>query len=83
MRWEGPDIRNRIGIAKGLFLVPDDFDEDNPLIRDRHVLALESLPHLHSDPFYRVLIAQARAESLLLLTRDSVLAEYGENTLLI
>lgn len=52
-------------------------------LRDRHVLALESLPHLHSDPFDRILVAQARAEALLLLTRDSVLAEYGENILLI
>ncbi|NLJ47187.1 MAG: type II toxin-antitoxin system Phd/YefM family antitoxin [Treponema sp.] len=34
VRWEGPDIRNRIGIAKGLFRVPEDFDEDNSLIRE-------------------------------------------------
>lgn len=28
-----PDVSKRIGIAKGLFTVPDDFDADNELIR--------------------------------------------------
>lgn len=52
-------------------------------IRDRHVLALESLPNLHSDPFDRILVAQARAESLLFLTRDAVLAGYGDPVLIV
>lgn len=32
VRWDGPDSRQRIGIAKGLFRVPDDFDQDDRLI---------------------------------------------------
>jgi PIN domain nuclease of toxin-antitoxin system len=46
-------------------------------IRETHVLALEDLPPLHSDPFDRLLVAQASAESLILLTHDSVIAKYG------
>jgi PIN domain nuclease of toxin-antitoxin system len=46
-------------------------------IRETHVLSLENLPAIHSDPFDRILVSQASAESLLLLTHDSVLAKYG------
>jgi PIN domain nuclease of toxin-antitoxin system len=46
-------------------------------IRERHVIALESLPPIHADPFDRILVAQARAEAMVLLTHDSALAEYG------
>lgn len=33
---------------------------------------------LHKDPFDRILICQAKAESMLLLTHDSLLADYNE-----
>jgi PIN domain nuclease of toxin-antitoxin system len=46
-------------------------------IRETHMLSLENLPALHSDPFDRILVAQASAESLILLTHDSVIAKYG------
>ena len=46
-------------------------------IRERHVVALESLPPVHNDPFDRVLVAQASAEAMLFLTHDAVLAAYG------
>ncbi len=39
-------------------------------IRYEHILALEILPAHHSDPFDRLLIAQALAESLPILTND-------------
>ena len=39
-------------------------------IRYDHILALESLPHHHGDPFDRLLIAQAITESLPILTHD-------------
>ena len=42
-----------------------------------HVLALDRLPLLHKDPFDRVLIAQALAEGIELLSADSTLARYG------
>ncbi len=42
-----------------------------------HVLELERLPRLHADPFDRMLVAQARAEPLRLITADAQLAAYG------
>jgi PIN domain nuclease of toxin-antitoxin system len=42
-----------------------------------HVLALESLPRHHDDPFDRLLIATAYAEPYRLLTSDARLAPYG------
>jgi PIN domain nuclease of toxin-antitoxin system len=46
-------------------------------IRYEHILQLESLPHHHSDPFDRLLIAQALTESLPILTGDRAFAGYG------
>jgi PIN domain nuclease of toxin-antitoxin system len=42
-----------------------------------HAVAAGGLPRHHSDPFDRMLVAQARIESLSLVTRDARLAEYG------
>lgn len=47
-------------------------------VTGEHVLALEQLPPLHSDPFDRVLVAQARSEGIQLLTHDAAVAAYGE-----
>lgn len=41
-----------------------------------HVLALETLPMHHKDPFDRLLIAQAQAENLPLLSADAVFEQY-------
>ena len=41
-----------------------------------HVVAIESLPPIHKDPFDRVLVAQATVEGITLLTMDSVVAQY-------
>jgi PIN domain nuclease of toxin-antitoxin system len=41
-----------------------------------HVLALQTLPPLHKDPFDRMLIAQSTVEDLALLTADSTLSAY-------
>lgn len=42
-----------------------------------HVLAVGGLAPRHGDPFDRLLIAQAQVESLSIVTRDRVFAEYG------
>jgi PIN domain nuclease of toxin-antitoxin system len=42
-----------------------------------HAAAVEGLPPLHSDPFDRMLVAQAMTEPLRLITRDVRLAGYG------
>jgi PIN domain nuclease of toxin-antitoxin system len=45
-------------------------------IQAHHTLAVASLPPLHRDPFDRLLVAQASAEGLLLITADQQLAAY-------
>ncbi len=41
-----------------------------------HVLALESLPHHHKDPFDRLLIAQAQTEEMTLVSADGMFGLY-------
>ncbi len=41
-----------------------------------HALAAASLPSIHADPFDRIMVAQAQAESLTLVTRDAQLLRY-------
>jgi PIN domain nuclease of toxin-antitoxin system len=41
-----------------------------------HVVAIDSLPPLHKDPFDRILVAQATVEGIALLTIDSVVSQY-------
>jgi len=68
----------------------DDFQVDPRLLRrglldngyselavsSEHVVAVESLPQLHKDPFDRVLIAQAQVEAVTLVTSDAMVARY-------
>jgi PIN domain nuclease of toxin-antitoxin system len=46
-------------------------------IEGRHVMAYRDLPTVHRDPFDRLLVAQAKAEGLELLTADKQLKQYG------
>lgn len=46
-----------------------------------HALRIDSLPLLHKDPFDRLLIAQARAEGMTLITTDNAVAQYQESVL--
>jgi len=41
-----------------------------------HAVAIEGLPPLHKDPFDRILVAQAMVEGIVLLTADTMLAQY-------
>ena len=77
-----------IAIKRGLGR--DDFRVDPRLLRrglidngyaelaitSEHVVTVDSLPPLHRDPFDRLLIAQATAEGVTLLTSDEALAAY-------
>jgi PIN domain nuclease of toxin-antitoxin system len=51
-------------------------------VESAHVLGLAKLPAHHGDPFDRMLIAQAVAEELSLLTCDTHLEPYGDAVLL-
>lgn len=46
-------------------------------VTGRHAVAVAGLPSLHKDPFDRMLIAQAIADGLLLLTLDPEVARYA------
>ena len=46
-------------------------------IEDEHLRRLESLPWHHRDPFDRLLIAQAQAEALTVLTADPAFGDYA------
>ncbi|MBN2576958.1 MAG: type II toxin-antitoxin system VapC family toxin [Deltaproteobacteria bacterium] len=46
-------------------------------ITGEHALAVRALPSPHKDPFDRILLAQAQAEGLTLLTMDRALAACG------
>lgn len=45
-------------------------------VQAHHVLAVGQLPPLHRDPLDRLLLAQAQADGLLLITADQQLAQY-------
>src|SRR5690348_1123781 len=47
-----------------------------------HAMVAGALPRHHDDPFGRMLVAQARAEDLTLVTRDERIADYGVHVLL-
>lgn len=47
-------------------------------VSSQHSLAVEVLPLLHKDPFDRILIAQARAEGMQLVTADCQISRYGD-----
>ncbi len=44
-----------------------------------HTAAVAGLPAIHRDPNDRILVAQARAEGLTLLTSDETVARYGDS----
>ncbi len=75
-------------ISKGKLVMPVGFADElkrdgfDPLpISAVHALATSELPQIHSDPFDRMLIAQAREEGLLLATRDGLIRQYDVATL--
>ena len=52
-------------------------------IASAHAVAVGELPAIHSDPFDRMLVAQARTEGYPLLTFDRRVAEYGAPVVLV
>ncbi|MHB1488576.1 MAG: type II toxin-antitoxin system VapC family toxin [Acidimicrobiales bacterium] len=52
-------------------------------VQHTHALAVGELPHLHRDPFDRLLVAQARDLRLCIVTADAQIARYEVQTLLI
>lgn len=50
-------------------------------LHSRHIQYLQSLPPIHADPFDRMLICQAIAEDLTLLSSDAHIARYASPSL--
>ena len=74
--------------SAGRLRVPEDFAEKIAASRlellpitAAHAWTAGALPPHHSDPFDRMLIAQAQAEGLTVVTRDRRIALYGVPTL--
>ena len=50
-------------------------------LRPQHVAGVYALPPVHKDPFDRMLIAQATAEGLALVSTDKEIARYASKSL--
>jgi PIN domain nuclease of toxin-antitoxin system len=48
-----------------------------------HVWALDSLPYHHKDPFDRLIIAQAQAEGMTLVSADGIFGMYAVELLVV
>ena len=71
---ERPDFQvNPVQLRRGLL----DNGYQELAVSGLHALAVEHLPPIHKDPFDRMLVAQAAAEGVLLLTADEKVAVYG------
>lgn len=46
-------------------------------VKAEHAMRMADLPVIHRDPFDRLIVAQALAEDLILLTTDRLLETYG------
>ena len=68
-----PDFRTEARVLRA-GLLRNGFQEI--AVEGRHCLALADLPLLHSDPFDRLLIAQAMSEGMQLVTADRKVAAY-------
>ena len=62
-----PPILHRALLDDGFLELP---------VTSEHAVAIATLPHLHKDPFDRLLLAQAIVEGMTLLTVDDVLSRY-------
>jgi len=52
-------------------------------MKTSHIFLLPDLPHLHRDPFDRMLISQSRCEHLHLMTSDQLVAQYDSSVILV
>jgi PIN domain nuclease of toxin-antitoxin system len=52
-------------------------------ITPEHAAAVGDLPAIHQDPFDRLLVAQALAVPMRLVTHDQIVASYGDMVILV
>jgi PIN domain nuclease of toxin-antitoxin system len=70
--------------ALGKLRVPDDLPDrleefafERLPVSDAHAWAVRTLPPVHSDPFDRLLAAQALVERLTIVSADAIFDDYG------
>lgn len=66
----------RLGLIGELDELAADPDFKPLPIMWQHAVLVESLPDLHTDPFDRMLVAQAKHEGLVLITADHAVQAY-------
>jgi PIN domain nuclease of toxin-antitoxin system len=54
----------------------DDYDLEPLAISMTHAFAAGRLPHIHRDPFDRMLVAQSQVEGVPIVTSDANIARY-------
>ena len=80
-------IKNSIGklmLADPISRIAEICEENRIMIlpiKALHLDILQKLPHIHKDPFDRLLICQAKAEGMALVTVDENIAKYDVKTL--
>lgn len=52
-------------------------------VKAAHTHEIRKLPFHHKDPFDRMLVAQAKVEQLILLTKDPIISEYDVENILV
>lgn len=67
--------------AQMLFLRIQNLGVEFIPIQQQDILRAAALPHHHSDPFDRLLIAQATLRQLPILTADSIIPSYDVETI--
>jgi PIN domain nuclease of toxin-antitoxin system len=81
-----------IKVAKGKLLLPgksialflaklEDAGFTFLQIEPAHILRTETLPHIHKDPFDRMIVAQAIEENLTILSIDTKIPLYQVNVI--
>lgn len=68
-----PDFNvNSEQLANGLLY--DGFEQ--LYIKNKHLYTIKNLPHIHKDPFDRLLLAQSQIENFYFLTADALILKY-------
>jgi PIN domain nuclease of toxin-antitoxin system len=77
--WE---ISIKVGLSKlelphNFFECVEELEFDELSITHAHAREVLELEKIHSDPFDRMIIAQARVENLVIVTNDSLIQQYA------
>jgi len=72
-----PELR---GGAKAFLAKVEEMPIELIAVEPRHVVAVEDLPFIHRDPFDRLLVGTAKADSMTILTADENIHKYDVQT---